>query len=262
MILSTTSSAFIPQVPVTSPGTQAAASSVTSPTDAFPAIEPITATSKTANGTKTSTADTSNRPIPRSASDTVTPSAQTLSKEDPQTDVNQTQQQQQQKAEQKQLELERALIAELQSRDKEVRAHEQAHQRVGGQYAGSPAYDYQIGPDYRQYATGGEVSIDISPVPGDPQATITKMEIVKRAALAPAEPSAQDRQAASQASNRATQARAELLAEKFRDMQAYGKQEEENTTDASPSAEHPSPSGPSAAYAFRGDNIASLDEIA
>ncbi|WP_304439581.1 putative metalloprotease CJM1_0395 family protein, partial [Oleiphilus sp. HI0123] len=80
-------------------------------------------------------------------------------------------------------------IAELRARDQEVRAHEQAHKAVGGQYAGAASFTYQSGPDGNRYAVGGEVSIDISPIPNDPQATISKMNTVKAAANAPAEPS-------------------------------------------------------------------------
>jgi hypothetical protein len=57
------------------------------------------------------------------------------------------------------------------------------------------------------YAVGGEVSIDTSPVKGDPQATIAKMEAIKRAALAPADPSGQDRSVASEASQEESKAR-------------------------------------------------------
>lgn len=101
-------------------------------------------------------------------------------------------------------------IAELASRDREVRAHEQAHAAVGGAYAGAPTYTFARGPDGKRYAVGGEVSIDTSPVPNDPEATLRKMELVQRAALAPAEPSAQDRRVAAQAAAQAAQARTEL----------------------------------------------------
>lgn len=105
---------------------------------------------------------------------------------------------------------ERLEIAELASRDREVRAHEQAHASVGGSYAGAPTYIFKRGPDGKSYAVGGEVGIDTSPVPNDPEATLRKMELVQRAALAPAEPSAQDRRVAAQASAQAAVARAEL----------------------------------------------------
>jgi hypothetical protein len=108
---------------------------------------------------------------------------------------------------------EQKQVAELKKRDREVRQHEQAHQAVGGQYASAPSYDYQQGPDGKRYVVGGEVQIDASPVPGDPAATIEKMRVVKAAALAPAEPSAQDRKVAAAADATAQQARAEQAAQ-------------------------------------------------
>jgi hypothetical protein len=102
-------------------------------------------------------------------------------------------------------------VTELKRRDAEVRAHERAHQSGGGQYAGSPSYAYQTGPDGKRYAVGGEVSVDVSPVAGDPQATIVKMEQIRRAALAPAQPSAQDRRVAAKAAQVEQEARAELV---------------------------------------------------
>ena len=105
---------------------------------------------------------------------------------------------------------EQDLIKRLRARDAEVRRHEQAHAAVGGQYAGSPSYTYQTGPDGRRYAIGGEVPIDVAPVRGDPEATIRKMEIVKAAALAPAEPSGADRRIAALADSQRMQAMADL----------------------------------------------------
>lgn len=104
---------------------------------------------------------------------------------------------------------EEELVRDLQQRDAEVRRHEQAHKAVGGQYAGAISYTYQSGPDGKRYAIGGEVPIDASPIPGDPEATIRKLEQVRRAALAPAEPSGADRAVAAQASQGIQQARAE-----------------------------------------------------
>lgn len=104
------------------------------------------------------------------------------------------------------------VVAELANRDREVRAHEQAHAAVGGPHAGAPTYTYTQGPDGKRYASAGEVRIDVGAVANDPQATLSKMEIVIRAALAPAEPSAQDRSVASQAQAQMAAARAELAA--------------------------------------------------
>ncbi|MAM89233.1 MAG: catalase [unclassified Hahellaceae] len=109
-------------------------------------------------------------------------------------------------------ETELRLIQDLASRDREVRTHEQAHASVGGAYAGAPSYTYTRGPDGKQYATGGEVSIDTGAIEGDPQATLDKMQQVIRAALAPAEPSPQDRKVAAAASQTINAARAELAA--------------------------------------------------
>ncbi|MFD1697034.1 putative metalloprotease CJM1_0395 family protein [Roseibium aestuarii] len=107
-------------------------------------------------------------------------------------------------------------VRELAARDREVRAHEQAHARVGGNYAGAPSYTYQQGPDGKRYAIGGEVAIDTSSE-RTPEATIRKMQIVIRAATAPAEPSSQDLKVAQQAraalSEAQAQARQEQAAE-------------------------------------------------
>ena len=115
-------------------------------------------------------------------------------------------------SEQEELQLEQELqqIKELKARDTEVRTHEQAHAAVGGQYAGSPSYEYQRGPDGTNYAVGGEVPIDVGVINGDPQATIDKMQTVRAAALAPAEPSGADRAIAADATQKIAAAQAEL----------------------------------------------------
>lgn len=105
---------------------------------------------------------------------------------------------------------ERDQVENLKARDAEVRRHERAHAAVGGQYASAPTYTFQLGPDGRRYAVGGEVKIDVAPVSGDPEATIQKMNVVKAAALAPAEPSAADRRVASLADAQRLEAVAEL----------------------------------------------------
>lgn len=115
-------------------------------------------------------------------------------------------------------------ISELQGRDREVRAHEAAHVAAGGQYVtGGPSFEYQTGPDGKRYAVGGEVGIDTSPVKGDPQATISKMEVVKRAALAPGDPSAQDRAVAASAAQKEMTARAELASQNVAKAKTGGK---------------------------------------
>ena len=105
-----------------------------------------------------------------------------------------------------------AQLQTLKSRDAEVRAHEQAHMAAGGRYITSGAsYEYQRGPDGQDYAIGGEVGIDTSPVSGDPAATIAKARTLIRAALAPAEPSSQDQRVAAAAKSMESAALQELV---------------------------------------------------
>lgn len=104
------------------------------------------------------------------------------------------------------------VVIELKQRDAEVRAHEAAHLAAAGGVATSGAsFHYQQGPDGVRYAIGGEVSIDTSPVSGDPAATLQKAETIRRAALAPAQPSGQDLQVAASATTMAARAQIELL---------------------------------------------------
>ena len=113
-----------------------------------------------------------------------------------------------------------AQVRKLREQDAEVRRHEQAHKASAGQFAsGGPTFTFETGPDGRRYAVSGEVQIDTSEVKGDPQATIRKMQQVRRAALAPGNPSSQDRAVAAQASQTERQARAEV-SEQSRDSQA------------------------------------------
>lgn len=105
-----------------------------------------------------------------------------------------------------------AQVAKLKATDRAVRAHEQAHISAAGGYAkGGASFSYTRGPDGRLYAVGGEVRIDASPVPGDPDATIRKAQVVRQAAMAPANPSGQDRSVAAAASQMAQEARVEKL---------------------------------------------------
>lgn len=104
---------------------------------------------------------------------------------------------------------EQRIVRELRQTDAEVRRHELAHRTAGGPYTSAPTYQYVRGPDGKLYAVSGEVSIDVSPE-STPQATIIKMDIVIRAALAPTDPSSQDRAVANQAKQLKLQAQAEL----------------------------------------------------
>ena len=110
---------------------------------------------------------------------------------------------------------EKKQVQELKKRDREVRQHEQAHKRAAaGLKASGPHYEYTTGPDGKRYATGGHVDIDTSEVPNDPEATIKKAKQVRKAALAPAEPSPQDLRVANEAAMMEAKAKIELQKEK------------------------------------------------
>lgn len=107
-------------------------------------------------------------------------------------------------------------VTALKRRDAEVRQHEAAHQAAGGSHAGGASFTYQRGPDGKNYAIGGEVQIDVGAA-STPEATAAKMDQIKAAALAPAQPSAQDQRVASMADGIKAQAQQEA-----RDQQADG----------------------------------------
>ncbi len=100
-------------------------------------------------------------------------------------------------------------VQKLKQADANVRQHEAAHQSAGGGNAGAASFTYTRGPDGKSYATAGEVQVDISPE-NEPSATISKMEQVKAAALAPNDPSPQDLRVAAQADALKLKAQSEL----------------------------------------------------
>ena len=134
-------------------------------------------------------------------------------------------------------------IADLEARDREVRTHEQAHKAAAGSYAGAIHYEYRTGPDAQRYVVDGHVPIDLSDVPGDAAATERKMQAVRRAALAPAQPSAQDRQVAAQATQRAAEARQEVREERAHEGQDQVQEERTTGSDATRTGTKP-PEGP------------------
>jgi hypothetical protein len=132
---------------------------------------------------------------------------------------------------------EKQEIEKLKQRDREVRAHEQAHRAAGGALTGSPTFKTVRGPDGHSYAVSGEVKIDTSSVPNNPEATIRKLEQVKRAALAPSNPSAKDRQVAADAEAKIQQARQEKREQEAEELKEAGGEKgglEVNLTGSSP----------------------------
>ncbi len=89
-------------------------------------------------------------------------------------------------------------VSELQRRDAHVRQHEAAHQAAGGDLTGSATFSYQVGPDGKNYAVGGEVPLQ-SRTGRTPDETIAIARRVRAAALAPSDPSPADLSAAAQA---------------------------------------------------------------
>lgn len=96
----------------------------------------------------------------------------------------------------------------LRATDRKVRAHELTHIAAGAGLTGAASFTYQLGPDNQRYAVAGEVSIDISSG-DDPEETIAKAQQIRAAALAPADPSPQDRKVAALATKMENSARQE-----------------------------------------------------
>lgn len=104
---------------------------------------------------------------------------------------------------------EQSQLEKLKARDRVVRQHEQAHMAAGaGLVTSGASFTYQKGPDGVNYAIGGEVGISTSPG-RTPDETIVRARQIKAAALAPADPSGQDRAVAAQATQMEQAARLE-----------------------------------------------------
>lgn len=132
-------------------------------------------------------------------------------------------------------------VNRLKAIDRKVRAHEQAHMAAGSGVTGGASFQFTRGPDGRQYAVGGEVTINVSSGQ-TPESTIERARIIQTAALAPADPSSQDRAVAAAAAMMESQARAELSRMKREEqsgeasggarqaaLQAYAAQDDEPT---------------------------------
>jgi len=115
---------------------------------------------------------------------------------------------------------EQAVISELRATDTAVHAHERAHIAAGGGVIrGGAVFTYEKAPDNALYAIAGEVGIDTS-AGNTPEETITKMQTVRAAALAPIDPSAADYQVASTASMLQMKARLEVSRNKQTELLA------------------------------------------
>lgn len=172
----------------------------------------LTQTSQIANAQNEQTQALTVRPVPESGANTAT--NRTTSSKD-----SETRKPSPPGSDARLSEPEKQLLRDLRTRDSQVRAHEQAHLGAAGALArGGPSFTTQRGPDGRLYAIGGEVSVDTSAVGNDPEATIRKAEQIRRAALAPADPSAQDLAVAAQATAQAQQARTQLATQRIEEI--------------------------------------------
>ncbi len=124
-------------------------------------------------------------------------------------------------------EKEKEELKKLKETDRKVKQHEMAHIMAAQGLAVTPAqFQYKRGPDGQLYAVAGEVKIDTSEVPDDPEATIEKAKRIQRCALAPQDPSPQDRQVAAKARQMENKARIELMKKKQKESQEAMKKTE------------------------------------
>lgn len=101
-------------------------------------------------------------------------------------------------------------VEKLKQRDAEVRAHEQAHiAAAAGLSTSAPTYTYQTGPDGKKYAVGGEVNVSFTES-GNPETDLQNAEAMKNSALAPADPSSQDKSVAGEAEKLIQKAQQEI----------------------------------------------------
>ncbi len=129
-------------------------------------------------------------------------------------------------------EKEREEVKKLKETDKKVRQHEQAHMMAGaGLIISGAQFEYKRGPDGQLYAIAGEVTIDTSEVPNNPEATLEKAKKIQRAALAPQDPSPQDRQVAAKARQMENKARTEIMKERQKEMEENMKSNKPDSPD-------------------------------
>ena len=132
---------------------------------------------------------------------------------------------------------EQRIVTELQAADTNVRAHEAAHMAAGGGLTSPASYTYERGPDNKMYAVAGEVGISTSEG-NTPQESLNKAQTIRRAALAPADPSPQDLKVAAQAASMEMNARAQIMQEKMAQNSQNPNNSNETSGDAVNSAEN------------------------
>lgn len=98
----------------------------------------------------------------------------------------------------------------LKQGEQQVERHVAAHTAVSRQYASAPTYTYSQTVDGSRYIVSGDVSFDISAVQNKPEQTLSKAQLIQRAALAPVDPTPSDISASQRAQQLANQARLEI----------------------------------------------------
>ena len=132
---------------------------------------------------------------------------------------------------------EQRIVTELQAADTNVRAHEAAHMAAGGGLTSPASYTYERGPDNKMYAVAGEVGISTGEG-NTPQESLNKAQTIRRAALAPADPSPQDLKVAAQAASMEMSARVQIMQEKMAQNSQNSNNSNETSGDAVNSAEN------------------------
>ena len=132
---------------------------------------------------------------------------------------------------------EQRIVTELQAADTNVRAHEAAHMAAGGGLTSPASYTYERGPDNKMYAVAGEVGISTGEG-NTPQESLNKAQTIRRAALAPADPSPQDLKVAAQAASMEMSARAQIMQEKMAQNSQNSNNSNETSGDAGNSVEN------------------------
>ena len=107
------------------------------------------------------------------------------------------------------------MISELRRTDQKVRAHEQAHAAAGGT---NVRYEYETGPDGRSYAVSGTTDIAVRVLASDANGKLAQARKLRAAAMAPADPSAQDLAVTARAVHLETEARAEKAEAALKDF--------------------------------------------
>ncbi|WP_276883959.1 putative metalloprotease CJM1_0395 family protein [Campylobacter cuniculorum] len=116
------------------------------------------------------------------------------------------------------------VLRELQDTDRNVKAHEAAHQAAGGGLTGPASFSYTRGPDNQMYAIAGEVPIRVQKG-NTPEETIAIARQIIAAAMAPSDPSPQDYKVAANATKMEIEARAEAVKMKAEEADANNDKE-------------------------------------